>query len=292
MRTNRQEKELMMIAIRIVWGIIWRSTLVAFGYIAGLIVAGVIGGLLGVQVSGSQSSSVPFAWLFLSSILLGLFLGPLAVRLSLARWQHFALWASVIFFNMGAVAIEGAYFVPGLVPLPIPVLFVQQVLAAAGAAFAIAILFATSGQPISWWTALRQRPWHAWVWRFAVSAFSYIVFYYVFGALNYALVTQPYYASHAGGLAVPSPGQVIVAELVRAPLIMLSVLLFLLSARMPRRRLMVVTGLLLFAIGGIVPLVMQISSLPLLLLAASAVEIFCQNFGAGLVAARLLGTED
>jgi hypothetical protein len=290
MRTNRQEKELMMIAIRTVWGIIWRSTLVAFGYIAGLIVAGVIGGLLGVQVSGSQSSSVPIAWLFLSSILLGLFLGPLAVRLSLARWQHFALWASVIFFNMGAVAIEGAYFVPGLVPLPIPVLLVQQVLAAAGAALAIAILFATAGQPISWWTALRQRPWHAWVWRFAVSAFSYIVFYYVFGALNYALVTQPYYASHAGGLAVPSPGQVIVAELVRAPLIMLSVLLFLLSARMPRRRLMVVTGLLLFAIGGIVPLVMQISSLPRLLLAASAVEIFCQNFGAGLVAARLLGT--
>jgi hypothetical protein len=284
--------ELMMTVIRTIWGMVWRSALVAFGYVAGLIAAGVIGGLLGIQVSGGQSSSASFAWLVLSGILLGLFLGPLAVRLSLTRWQHFALWVSIIFFNMGSVAIEGAYFVPGLVLLPIPVLLVQQVLAAAGAALAITILFARSGQPISWWIALRQRPWHAWVWRFAVSAFSYIVFYYVFGALNYALVTQPYYASHAGGLGTPSPGQVIVAELVRAPLIMLSVLLFLLSARMPRRRLMVVTGLLLFAIGGIVPLVMQISSLPLLLLAASAVEIFCQNFGAGLVAAWLLGTQE
>ncbi|MFN2133888.1 MAG: hypothetical protein ACK2VD_25430 [Anaerolineae bacterium] len=283
---------MVMIAVRSVWGIAWRSSLVALGYIAGLVVAGVIGGLLGFQVSSDQSSSVSFAWLSLSALLLGWFLGPLAVRLALARWQHFALWASVIFFNLGAVAIEGAYFVPGLVPLPIPVLLVQQALAAAGAALAIMVLFAAPGQPISWWTALRQRPWHAWVWRFAVSAGSYVVLYYAFGALNYALVTQPYYASHAGGLSTPPPGQVIVAELVRAPLLMLSVLLFVLSARMPRRRLMVVTGMLLFAIGGIVPLVMQISSLPMLLLAASTVEIFCQNFGAGLVATDLLGARN
>ena len=281
-----------MIAIRTVWGMIWRSTLVALGYITGLIVAGVIAGFLGLPVSGRQNGSVSFAWLILSGMLLGLFLGPLAARLALARWQHFFLWASVIFFNMGAVAIEGAYFVPSLVPLPIPVLLFQQVLAAAGAALAISALFASPGQPVSWWAALRRRPWHAWLWRFAASALSYVVLYYVFGALNYMLVTQPYYASHAGGLDVPSPGQVILAELVRAPLLILSVLLFVLSAQMPRRRLMIVTGLLLFAIGGIVPLVIQIGSLPLLLLAASAIEILLQNSGTGLVAAWLLGIYD
>jgi VIT1/CCC1 family predicted Fe2+/Mn2+ transporter len=54
---------------------------------------------------------------------------------------------------------------------------------------------------------------------------------------------------------------------------------------------MIKTGWLLFAIGGIVPLVLQISSLPLLLLIASAVEIFLQNFLTGAVAARLLGIE-
>jgi hypothetical protein len=52
------------------------------------------------------------------------------------------------------------------------------------------------------------------------------------------------------------------------------------------------TGWLLFAIGGIVPLVLQISSLPLLLLAASAVEIFCQNFLTGMVAAGLMGIDE
>ena len=66
-------------------------------------------------------------------------------------------------------------------------------LSAAGAALVIAVLFSVPSQPVSWWTGLRQRPWHAWAWRFALSALSYVAFYYVFGAVNYALVTQPYY---------------------------------------------------------------------------------------------------
>jgi hypothetical protein len=58
-----------------------------------------------------------------------------------------------------------------------------------------------------------------------------------------------------------------------------------------RRQLMVKTGFLLFAIGGIVPLIWQVSSLPLFLLAASAVEIFFQNFLTGMVSARLMGID-
>jgi len=278
-----------MNVLRTMWRITWRSVLVALGYLAGLTVAGMVGGILGMVAPANQSSTSAFGWVVIAGILLGVFLGPLAARLSVSRGQHFVLWASVIFFNLGSVAIEGAYFVPGLVPLPIPVLLVQQVLAAAGAALLIALLFASTGTPASWTASLRARPWHSWVWRFVVSALSYIVFYYVFGALNYALVTQPYYASHAGGLSAPSPGQVLMAELIRAPLIVLSVLLFLLSVRATQRQLMVMTGLLLFAIGGVVPLVMQAGSLPLLLLAASGVEIFLQNVSTGLVAGRLLG---
>jgi CubicO group peptidase (beta-lactamase class C family) len=67
-------------------------------------------------------------------------------------------------------------------------------------------------------------------------------------------------------LIVPAVDVVLMAELVRAPLIVLSILFFLLSVRGTKRQLMVRTGWLLFAIGGIVPLVLQVSSLPLLLL--------------------------
>jgi hypothetical protein len=44
-------------------------------------------------------------------------------------------------------------------------------------------------------------------------------------------------------------------------------------------------------VGGIVPVVLQISSLPFFLLAASTVEIFCQNFLTGAVSAWLLGVD-
>jgi hypothetical protein len=255
--------------------------------------AGMIGAMLGAQMGASTGGASAFTWLFVSSILLGVILGPMASRLTLTRGQHFILWTSLIFFNMGSVAIEGAYFVPGLVTVPIPVLLAQQALASACAALVITLTFASIGRPRSSWSdALRTRPWISWLWRFIASAASYLAFYYVFGAINYALVTKPYYEMHAGGLAAPAPEPVLMAELVRAPLIILSVLLFLLSTRGTRRQLMVRTGWLLFAVGGIFPLVLQISVLPILLLAASAVEIFCQNFLTGAVAARLMGIEE
>lgn len=252
-----------------------------------------VAALLGARMPTSTGSPMAFAWLIAASVLLGLILGRSARRLALTRAQHFVLWSSVIFFNLGAVAIEGAYFVPDLVPIPIPVLMAQQALASVGAALAITLLFGAIGRPASTWSdALRTRAWSSWSWRFLLSAAGYVAFYYVFGSLNYTLVTKPYYDAHAGGLTAPAPSVVLMAELVRAPLIVLSILLFLLSARGTRRRLMRTTGWLLFAVGGIVPLVLQISTLPLLLLAASAVEIFCQNFLTGAVAAYWMGIEE
>lgn len=47
---------------------------------------------------------------------------------------------------------------------------------------------------------------------------------------------------------------------------------------MPIRRLVLWSGLLLFIVGGIVPLTWQAGTLALPLLLASAVEIFCRNF--------------
>lgn len=281
-----------MYILQIFWKNTWRSLFVGAGYVLGLILAGMIGAMAGAQMASSTRDSASFTWLFVASILLGVFLGPLAARLTLTRLQHFILWGSLIFFNLGSVAIEGAYFVPELVTVPLPVLFVQQLLASVGAALVIMLVFAAVGKPaFTWADSLRTRPWHSWLWRFVVSALSYLAFYLVFGALNYSLVTGPYYESHAGGLTVPAPMVVLMAESIRAPLIVLSILFYLLSVRGTKRQLMFKTGWLLFAIGGIVPLVLQVSSLPLPLLAASAVEIFLQNFLTGVVAAWLMGIE-
>jgi hypothetical protein len=274
-----------------------RGGVVAVGYVGGLMVAGMVagalGGLVGLRLPASASSVATFGWLIVASILLGVFLGVPAARLTLRRWQHFLLWSSLVFGNLGSVTIEGAYFAPELVPIPIPVLLVQQALAALGAALAVVLVFASIGPArVSWRERLRARSLAAWGGRLTLSALSYLAFYLVFGALNYALVTRPYYEAHAGGLTVPPLAMVLAAEVVRAPLIVLSVVPYLLSERGTRRQLVVRTGWLLFAVGGIVPLVLQAGTLPTLLLAASALEIFGQNFLTGAVTARLLGFPD
>ncbi|HLO18398.1 MAG TPA: hypothetical protein VK206_26430 [Anaerolineales bacterium] len=275
------------------WRFSWRSILVALGYLAGLILAGMIGAMLGEKLSSAgKNGTSSFAKLFVASLLLGVFLGPFASRLALSRGQHFILWGSLILFNLGSLMIEGAYFAPDMVSIPIPMLVTQQLLATAGAALVITRVFTTPGQSAPWSSALRTRSWYSWIWRFIASAMSYLVFYFVIGGLNYQLVTKPYYESHVGGLTIPAPGIVFIVESIRGLLIVFSVFLFLLSARGTRRQLMVSTGWLLFAIGGIIPLILQIGTLPLFLLIASAMEIFFQNFLTGVMAAMLLGVED
>ena len=274
------------------WRFSWRSILVALGYLIGLILAGMIGAMLGEKLSTDANSTSGVARLFIASLLLGVFLGPFASRLALSRGQHFILWGSLILFNIGSVMIEGAYFAPDLVSIPIPMLVGQQLLATGGAAFVITYAFTTPGQSASWLRALSTRPWYSWIWRFLISAMSYLVFYFLIGGLNYQLVTKPYYESHAGGLTVPAAEIVFIIESIRGLLIVFSVFLFLLSVRGTRRQLMISTGWLLFAIGGIIPLIWQIGTLPFFLLIASALEIFFQNFLTGMVAAWLMGIED
>lgn len=280
-----------MSTLQIFWKFSWRSILVALGYMAGLVFTGIVVALFGVQVSTVAARESSFVLLFIASMLLGVFIGPFASRLNLSGVQHFILWGSLILFNVGSVVIEGAYFAPDLVAIPISTLMAQQLLATAGAAFVITKVFTVPMQSISWSSVLKRRPWYSWIWRFLISAMSYLLFYFLFGGLNYQLVTKPYYEAHAGGLTVPTPNIILIVELIRGLIIILSVFLFLLSARRTRLQLMVSTGWLLFTIGGIIPLLWQIGTLPFFLLAASGVEIFFQNFLVGAVAARLMGIE-
>lgn len=270
----------------------WRIALVALAYMTGLILAGMVGAILGGKLSAESGKGSNFILLIIASLLVGAVLGHFASRLSISRGQQFILWSTLILFNLGSVGLEGAFFAPELVSFPIPMLVAQQLLATLGAAFVVTRVFASNEKIVSWMSALRTRPWYSWIWRFLVSAMSYLVFYFLFGGLNYQLVTRPYYESHAGGLTVPAPNVVLIVESIRSLIIVFSVFLFLLSTCGSRRQLMVNTGWLLFALGGIIPLIWQIGSLPVFLLTASAVEIFFQNFLTGVVTARLMGVED
>ena len=229
-------------------------------------------------------------WSFAGGTVIGLALGQLAPSMPAAWTRHMLVWGSVVFFNIASVTIEGRFFAPDLVQGSIILIILQQLLVAFVATSVIVKLFA----PITESERLApiQRSWISWLWRFVVSAFAYIFFYYFFGAINYLLVTGPYYETHAGGLVVPAPDVLLKAELIRAPMIVLSIVPFLLAFPAGKKHAAFLAGMILFAVGGLAPLLMQVNALPLILLAASAVEIFCQNYLTGVVAGRLLGRPD
>jgi len=270
-----------------VFNTFWRSLVVGAVYVTALIIGGMLVSIIGFRLPAVNDVQMRLLWSFVGGLIAGLFLGPIAASMPASRFRHLLVWTSVIFFNIASVMIEGRFFAPELVGDSLPGMLIQQILTALAAGWIITTLFAPKETAAP--TSAARRPGFSWGWRFLVSAFSYVVFYFIFGAINYALVTQPYYETHAGGLTVPSPQTVLMAELIRGPLIVLSVLPFLLTLRAGKTRLAMLTGLILFAIGGLVPLTMQVDSLPFLLLAASAVEIFFQNFSTGVVTARLLG---
>ena len=227
-----------------------------------------------------------FLWSFVGGTTTGLILGLLALSMS-ANWsRHMLVWGSIIFFNIASLAIEGRIFAPNLLKGSLIVLLIQQLVVALATTWVIVKLFApivdtAPSTPI-------QRSWFSWLGRFVLSAMSYVFFYYFFGAINYLLVTGPYYKAHAGGLTVPAQSIIIQAELIRAVLIVFSVLPFLLNFPVNRKGKMWRTGLILFVVGGVTPLFVQVGSLPSVVLASSSVEIFCQNFFTGVVVARLM----
>jgi len=259
----------------------WKSLLVGAAYAATLAITKL---LLSETVDARS-----FLWSFVGSVAMGLALGSLSASMPVTLSRHMLVWGSIIFFNLASLTIEGRIYAPNLIKGLLIVPLVQQFVVALVTTWIIVKLFAPivdSAPMIS-----IQRSWISWLWRFVLSVLSYIFFYYFFGAINYLLVTGPYYETHAGGLVVPAQNIIIQAELIRAVLIALSVIPFLLNFPKNRRSKMWLTGLILFAVGGVTPLLVQVGSLPSVVLAASSVEIFCQNFFTGVVTARLMSID-
>lgn len=274
--------------MRTFWNVLWRSHVLAFIYTAAnaLIGALVMQGVEAPQATAANPTLL-LVTTFASGFLLGAVLGPVASLLTGPRLRSTLIWTVLIYLNLGSVVLEGYFFAPGLLPLAlVPRILVLQALSTLTAALGIALLFPGPEEPTNKSAGEKRTP-LSWTGRFLASAAAYLVFYYGFGAINYALVTGPYYETH-GGLAVPAPGTVIAVEAVRSVLIILSLLPLIASLHLPKRKLAVRCGLLLFMIGGVVPLLAQSTALPPVLLVASGVEIFFQNFLTGVVAAWLL----
>lgn len=267
-----------------------KSLLIGAAYALAILLGGMIVTLFGFRLPEAGNPMASLMWSFVGGVIAGLCLGPVASSIPASRARHLFVWGSLIFLNIASVMIEGYFFAPALIGDALPALLLQQLTASLTAGWVTTALFASKeiAEPVP--PMNRSIP--SWIWRFAVAVLAYVVFYFIFGGINYALVTKPYYDAHAGGLDVPAVQVTLAAEVVRGALIALSVIPFLLTAPADKKRLGAWTGFLLFAVGGLLPLTMQVGVLPLFLLIASAWEIFAMNFATGWVLARLLGRTD
>jgi hypothetical protein len=267
-----------------------KSLLVGATFVMAVVIGGMIVTMLGFSLPKAENPTASLMWFFAGGVIAGLSLGPVASSIPAARTRHLFVWGSLIFLNIASVAIEGYFFAPKLIGDALPALLIQQLLTALAAGWVITVLFGSKETTAPVPPVNRSIP--SWIWRFALATLAYVVFYFIFGSINYMLVTKPYYETHAGGLDVPPVQVTLAAEVVRGALIALSVLPFLHTFRADKKRVALQTGFLLFAIGGLVPLTMQVGALPLFLLIASAWEIFAMNFSVGIILARLLRRPD
>lgn len=271
------------------WSALWRSVVIALIY---TIASALVGGLVMQGVVNTQASAanptLQLATTALSGFLMAVVLGPTASLVHASRGRSIFIWTALVFGNMASVIIEGYFFAPGLLPgVLVPRVLALQALTSVVLAGSIAFFFPPSAQAVNKKVAIKRSP-LSWTGRFMASAASYLFFYYFFGAINYLLVTGPYYESHPE-LAVPAAATVIKLASFRSLLIVLSILPLIISLHLPKRKLALLCGFLLFLVGGAVPLLSQTSAMPPVLLLASAVEIFFQNLLTGMVAALLLG---
>jgi len=264
-----------------------KSLVIGAVYATALALGGMILTLFGLRLPEVKDAAASLMWSFAGGVIMGLCLGPIAASMPAARTRHILVWGSLIFLNIASVAIEGYFFAPALIGGGLPALLIQQLLAALATSWVITRLFA-SQQTVTPDTPLR-RSFISWTWRFITGTLAYVIFYFIFGGINYALVTKPYYESHTGGLDVPAVEVTFTAEVIRGALIALSILPILLTLRADKKRTVLLTGWVLFAVGGLVPLTMQVGALPLFLLIASAWEILAMNFSTGAALARLFG---
>ena len=219
--------------------------------------------------------------------LLGTTLGLLAARMPGSRRRHVLVWWLLVYLSTVGVIIEGRAFAPELVPLAsVPRGLAIQAVVAAAVAASLAFVYVpegTSGATVPDLPTVRRL-----LVGLLAGTVTYAVLYLVVGALNYALVTGPYYERSVGGLVTPPIGSVAAVALVRGALLSVSLVPLVRTVEPPRQRAWM-AALAVTVLAGLLPLLVQVGRLPAIVLLASSYEIALQVGPTAVVVAILLG---
>lgn len=228
------------------------------------------------------SQQVSVIQLVISGLIASAFAAYMVSKYKLRRLSLFLILAFVLFFSNISVAIEGSLFTPDYVTGSVLVsLFLQQLLISIAFSLTAVLLFRKKLYAASVEPGANINK--SLVVKILASTAVYMVSYYVWGWLNYNLLTKSFYESGVSGLHIPEGVVLIKIILFRGVLITMSVVPFLLLALPDTKGKLFETGSILFIFGGIIPLIYTIGMLPQELIWFSLIEIFLQNFISGLL---------
>jgi hypothetical protein len=120
-----------------------------------------------------------------------------------------------------------------------------------------------------------------------LGALSYVLYYFIFGAITFQFFTKRFYP-HAAEQAAALGGWFWAYQFARGLVMVLATLPVIYTLRIPRWRAAITVGLLIWVVGGLAPLVVPNAEMVPLQRFEHIIEIFTQNFSLGLTATLLL----
>lgn len=273
--------------------LLWRSLLVALGYVVALTIGGMISQALRLPMP-SMAAEVDLSQIlvleFVSGLLLGLIMGPLSERLRIPGWQR-AILLFVLLFVLNSLinVIEALFFTTAPLAEQLVGLFTPFI-GHVALALLLAALFGPPSVDRGLVSALRdalgRRRWTSWVWRFLLAGVLYLPIYFFFGSIISPIVL-PYYQEIGLGLTVPGLEVILPLEIFRG--LLYAGTLFLLIAVLggSRRSTAFWVVLTLCVLGSWTPMLM-VAWWPIPLRVTHGVEITADSIVHGVIVTLLL----
>ncbi|HYF83490.1 MAG TPA: YqhR family membrane protein [Clostridia bacterium] len=263
---------------------LWKGLVIGFLNLVTLTIVGGVLTSLGVkfpEVKGDFSFILYI--MFLSGFIISIIGGIIVKQLHLPKSKVFVALFLMFFLNVVTQMLEALFFAPGLVSWETaPAIFGQQSIMYLFISAGITLLFRYNGETEQ--AGKRQkRSWRGWLGRILVSSGSYVLFYFIFGSINAALITGDYYRSEISGLHLPSTLEILMLEPIRAALLVLSVIPLIMYLRVSKKKCAAIVGMVLFILGGLLPMLQQLNTLPTAVAVSSIFEMFFQFFLTGVV---------
>jgi len=284
-----------MRVLKTVIGSSWRLGLCALVGVVGTAVGGAIVAGLGMtlpEMPEQTNERVAGLLLFIAGFVLAAGLIPLARRLQGSYWLRWLMLALLCYVCLGVASpLEGAIFttLPGMGS--IPVLFVPHCLLFAAAVAALFKPVRTGGSPLA---ACRRffgdRSLRQWAWRLGAATLAFPVIYWTFG-LMVAPFVMPYYEQGQFALSVPSPGVIVLTQLLRSLLFLGASVPILVMWSGSRRHLVVALGLAFYMLVGLFGMVQSYWLAPTLQILHNT-EILADSMVYALALALLLVRRD